>query len=71
MRIFDPAKGAGEASGIIHLLQVNDIGTVDAAMAVLARYFPKTAQAGDKQRFLLKHLLASRRTSPDAPVYPA
>ncbi len=70
MRTTDPVKGANETDDIFQLMRVIGIDTADAAMQVLARYFPVSAQDTAKQRFLLKHLAPSpsARTI-DAPQY--
>ena len=41
IRINDPAKGASETAGILNLLKILDISTIDPAMAVLQRFFPR------------------------------
>ena len=37
-------------------MRVLDIRTIDEAIAVLARYFPISAAAAEKQRFLLAYM---------------
>jgi hypothetical protein len=69
MRVNDPAKGEQEMADIINLMRVLDLRSPDEAIAVMARYFPNSASAPDKQRFVLKHL-ASFGGGVDAPVYP-
>ena len=70
MRTTDAVKGAAETDDIFQLMRVVGIDNPDAAMQVLARYFPTSAQDTAKQRFLLKHLApsAEARTT-DAPIY--
>jgi hypothetical protein len=51
------------------LLRVLGIEDAEQAIAVLAEYFPKTAAAADKQRFVLKRIL-SMESPADAPRYP-
>lgn len=78
MRVNDPAKGADETSDIRNLLAVLKIAEVEAAIAILRRYFPRSAEASEKQRFLLKNMfLIPSYSRPadgadrDAPRYPA
>lgn len=75
MRVNDPAKGEVETADIENLLQVNNIASIDEAIAVLARYFPRSAQEPDMQRFVLRHIFARLNASPpkedkNAPAYP-
>ena len=71
MRTTDPAKGRLESDDIFQLMRVLGIDSADAAMQVLARYFPRSARDDAKQRFLLKHLSPSEEArSIDAPEYP-
>jgi hypothetical protein len=77
MRVNDPAKGATEIKDIRALLQVNGIGTVDRAIHCLAKFFPKSAAASEKQRFLLRNLFPeltgankSQKSNRNAPRYP-
>lgn len=69
MRINDPAKGDQEASDILNLMKVVGIDTPETAIAVLARFYPKSAAQPEKQLFLLKHLLARKDLALDAPRY--
>jgi hypothetical protein len=68
MRVNDPLRGPQEASDVMHLIRVCKIEDIDGAMAVLARYFPRSADDGAKQRFLLKHIWSKGEV--DAPRYP-
>jgi hypothetical protein len=52
-----------------NLLTVLGIQNVEQAIGILAEYFPRTAAAADKQRFVLKRLLTNARPT-DAPRYP-
>lgn len=70
MRITDPAKGPVEARDIRKLMQACDLDTIDDAIVVLGRYFPRTAADADKQRFLLKHVLAQKDDDDDPSDYP-
>ena len=78
MRVNDPAKGADETRDIRNLLAVLRIAGVEDAIAILRRYFPKSAEASEKQRFLLKNMFlnpsfshAADGADRDAPRYPA
>ena len=52
-------------------VHLSPLAGADAAMQVLARYFPRSARDDAKQRFLLKHLSPSEEArSIDAPEYP-
>ena len=77
MRVNDPAKGADETRDIRNLPAILKIEQVDDAIAILRRYFPKSAEASEKQRFLLKNMFLTPDSSqppdgprPDAPRYP-
>ncbi|MFC5507750.1 hypothetical protein [Bosea massiliensis] len=77
MRVNDPAKGATEIKDIRALLQVTGISTVDSATHCLAKFFPKSAAASRKQRFLLRDLFPelaggtkSQKSNRNAPRYP-
>jgi hypothetical protein len=66
--VTDPLRGEQERLDILNLMRVVDIHTVDDAIAVLARYFPVSAAAAEKQRFLLKNMQSEGAA--DAPEYP-
>jgi len=63
------AKGASDLSDVANLLAVLGITEVEPAIDVLSEYFPKSGGDADKQRFVLKRILAMERTG-DAPRYP-
>lgn len=67
-RIMDPLRGENERLDILNLMQVVGISTADDAIALLGRYFPKSAASAEKQRFLLKNM--SKEGAADAPKYP-
>lgn len=67
-RIMDPVRGETERLDILNLMQVVGIATTEEAIALLGRYFPVSAAASDKQRFLLKNI--NREGGIDAPKYP-
>ena len=54
---------------LINLLRVLNITEVEEAIAILAKFFPKSAAHADKERFVVKYLLA-QETSSNAPRYP-
>jgi len=67
MRVFDSIKGPREAEDIRALMAVLGVD-VEGAIAILRRYFPRTAEDIAKQRFLLGHMLPdSERSDGDAP----
>jgi hypothetical protein len=68
IRVSDPLRGEQERLDILNLMRVLDIRTIDEAIAVLARYFPTSAAAAEKQRFLLAHM--NLDGAADAPKYP-
>lgn len=68
-RITDPLKGPQEAADIRHLMEVVGVDA-EGAMEVLRRFFPRSAEDGAKQRFLLKRLMADAAGEDgDAPRY--
>jgi hypothetical protein len=69
LRVSDFDKGSKDLDDVANLLKVLDITDVEAAIAVMAEYFPKSAAHADKQRFVLKHVL-SRESPTNAPSYP-
>ncbi|WP_199699115.1 hypothetical protein [Oleomonas cavernae] len=72
MRVSDPVKGPVEIDDIRHLLRAANVASVDDAVAVLGRYFPRSAADADKQRFLLRHIWPSLTADEetDAARYP-
>lgn len=68
IRIADPIRGGQEAQDIRSLMRVVGIEGADEAVALLARYFPVSGAAAEKQRFLLKHL--PEPSDAHAPAYP-
>jgi hypothetical protein len=69
LRVADYAKGAADMADVANLLRVLGIADVEAAIKILAEFFPKTAAAADKQRFVLKRILLEQGSG-DAPRYP-
>jgi hypothetical protein len=69
MRMSKFDKGTKDLADIAALLRVVGITTVEEAIGILAEFFPKSAANADKQRFVLKFVLAAERAD-DAPRYP-
>ncbi len=69
MRVNDPRKGAKEVADIQNLLRVVGVGTVEEAVACLARFFPRSAADADRQRFFLRHIWPDG-TPDEPPRYP-
>jgi hypothetical protein len=69
LRISDFDKGAQDMSDTANLLKVLGLTEIEQAIEVLAEFFPKSAADADKQRFVLKRLLAGDVLT-DAPQYP-
>jgi hypothetical protein len=67
-RVNDPLRGDQERLDILNLMRVVGVRTIDEAISVLARYFPVSAAASEKQRFLLKNMKLEGAV--DAPEYP-
>lgn len=68
MRINDPVRGDQERRDVLNPMAVVGITTIDAAIAILARYFPTSAASPERLRFLLKNM--SHKGASDAPAYP-
>jgi hypothetical protein len=68
MRISDPIRGEAERLDILNLMRFLGISTIDDAIEALRRYFPASAAASEKQRFLLKNM--NLEGAVDAPQYP-
>jgi hypothetical protein len=69
LRLASYDKGIVDLADTAALLRVLGVTTVEEAIAILAEYFPKSAADADKQRFVLRRLLAAE-SAPDAPIYP-
>lgn len=69
LRVSDFSKGEQDMADVAHLLRVVGITEIEAAIEVLAEFFPKSAADADKQRFVLKRLFAGGLAI-DAPEYP-
>jgi hypothetical protein len=68
IRVNDPLRGEQERLDILNLMRVVGMRSADEAIALLARYFPNSGAAAEKQRFLLKHM--NPEGALDAPEYP-
>ena len=68
IRVTDGIRGDQERRYILNLMRVVGIRTVDEAVGLLARYFPNSAAAAEKQRFLLRYMDPGGAV--DAPEYP-
>ena len=73
LRVLDPVKGASEAADIRHLMAVTGVSTADEALAILERFYPRSAAAPEKLRFLMKHVILAGEAVDgepgDAPEY--
>ena len=68
LRVSDFDKGSKDLADVANLLRVLDITDVEAAIAILAEYFPNSAADADKQRFVLKHVLSQRKSDAMRPA---
>jgi hypothetical protein len=68
IRVNDPLRGDQERLDILNLMHVVGIRTVEEAIGLLARYFPNSGAAPEKQRFLLTYM--NQEGVVDAPEYP-
>lgn len=68
-RVADPAKGDQELQDIANLIRAAGVRSIEDAIAILARYFPRSAADADKQRFVLRHIWPEEDEG-DAPRYP-
>ena len=70
MRINDPAEGAVETADIQNLIRASGLRDTEEAIAILAKFFPKSGRDADMQRFFLKHIRPKQEDDDDAPKYP-
>ena len=68
-RINDPAKGPQEVADIRNLLHAAGVRTIDEAIGVMRKFFPKSAADDDKHRFLLRHIWP-KDAAHEPPAYP-
>jgi hypothetical protein len=54
-RVLDPVRGEAERLDILNLMRVVGVSTAEEAIAILARYFPVSAAASEKQRSAEEH----------------
>jgi len=69
LRVSDFAKGSKDIDDVQNLLGVLNITEIEAAIAILTEYFPRSGSDADKQRFVLKSILSKGATE-NAPRYP-
>ena len=68
IRVNDPLRGEQERLDILNLMKVVGISSAEEAIALLARYFPNSGAAAEKQKFLLTYM--KKDGTVDAPEYP-
>lgn len=68
IRVNDPLRGEQERLDILNLMRVAGIRSAEEAVALLARFFPNSGAAAEKQHFLLNHM--NPDGAADAPEYP-
>ena len=68
LRIDVPLRGDQGRLDILNLMRVVGIRTAEEAIDLLARYFPNSGAAPEKQGFLLTYM--SNEGAVDAPEYP-
>jgi len=69
LRVSDFTKGTQDMADVANLLHVLGITEVEQAIAILAAYFPISAAHADKERYVVKQLLA-RESPADASYKP-
>jgi hypothetical protein len=67
IRINDPVKGEQETADILNLVKLLKLDAPQEALAILAKYFPRSADDVEKHKFLLKHVW--NQEVHDAPSY--
>ncbi len=70
MRINDPVKGVCEVEDIRALLGAARVRSIDDAVSILARFFPRSAENPERERFFLKHIWPDGEADNDTPEYP-
>lgn len=68
IRVNDPLRGEQERLDILNLMRVAGIRSAEEAVPLLARVFPNSGAAAEKQHFLLNHM--NPDGAADAPEYP-
>lgn len=69
LRVANFKKGPLDLADAGHLLKVVGVTEVEQAIGILSEFFPRSAMDADKQRYVVKRLLAGE-TKIDAPEYP-
>ena len=69
LRISNFEKGTQDLGDVANLLRVLSIKDVEEAIRILTEFFPNSAGAADKARFVLKRVLSMKGPA-DAPSYP-
>jgi hypothetical protein len=68
IRVNDPVRGEQERLDILNLMRVVGTSTAEEAIAILARYFPRSGASAEKQKFLLTYM--NQKGAANAPQYP-
>lgn len=69
LRVSDFGKGSKDIDDVRNLLAVLGITEVEPAIEILTEFFPRSGADADKQRFVLKNILAKGPVE-NAPRYP-
>ena len=69
LRVAKYEKGTKDLADVAGLLRVLDVTDVDAAIAILTEFFPKSTADAEKARFVVKRILSTESPA-DAPSYP-
>jgi hypothetical protein len=69
LRVSDFAKGSKDIDDVRNLLVVLGITEIEPAIQILTEFFPRSGADADKQRFVLKNILAKGLVE-NAPRYP-
>ena len=62
-------KGKQETADIRNLMKVVGCETAEDAVAIMGKFFPRSAESPEKQLFLIRNLPAAEDDT-DAPEYP-
>jgi hypothetical protein len=69
LRVSDFSKGSKDIDDVRNLLAVLNITQIEPAIDILTEFFPRSGADADKQRFVLKNILAKGPVE-NAPRYP-
>jgi hypothetical protein len=69
LRVSDFGKGSKDIDDVRNLLAVLGITEIEPAIGILTEFFPRSGADADKQRFVLKNILAKGPVD-NAPRYP-